>query len=392
MSVKASQEGFSLAAADKSFQLKLRGYLQADVRAFLSDTERPGSTGFLLRRARPIIDGTLFEYFDFRLMVDFGGGTVSAQDAYLDLNPSKALRVRVGKFKEPFGLERLQSDPQQFFVEIGLPTNLVPNRDVGLQLHGALLGGALNYAVGAFNGVPDGGNTDSNTDNSLDLVGRVFSQPFKGTELAPLKGLGLGFAVSRGKRLGVPVAPGLGSFRGSSQVVFFSYLTGTPPAETVVADGTHLRFSPQASYFVGPFGLLAEYVSSAQDVRRGADRARLRHQSWQAVASFVLFGGKPSYEGVQTAQSLKFSEGTFGAVELVARYGELRVDPDAFPLFADPNRSARQADNWAAGVNWYLNSNVRLAVNLDRTAFKGGAMDSDRIAETVFFNRFQVAW
>jgi phosphate-selective porin OprO/OprP len=392
VAVKASHEGFSLSAEDKSFQVKLRGYIHADGRAFLSKTDRPGTTGLLLRRARPIVEGTLFSAFDFRLMLEFGGGTANVQDAYLDLKPSKALRLRAGKYKAPFGLERMQSGTQLFFVERALPTQLTPNRDIGLQLHGELLGGALNYAVGAFNGSPDGVSIDANTDNSMDLVGRVFSQPFKGTELAPLKGLGLGFAATHGKRIGTPSAPGLGSYRATSQLVFFSYLTGGNAAEAVVADGNHTRYSPQATYFWGPVGLMAEYISSSQEVKRGAESERLRHQSWQATGTFVLFGGKAAFEGVRPEKSLSLSEGNWGAVEVLGRYSELRVDPDAFPFFADPNRSAGQAKSWGAGANWYLNTNVRLYLNLDRTVFERGAIEGDRVPETVLFSRFQVAW
>lgn len=392
VTVKASHEGFSLSSGDKSFQLKLRGYVQADGRAFLSETDRPGSTGLLLRRARPIVEGTLFRTFDFRLMLEFGGGAANVQDAYLEVTPSKALRLRVGKYKAPFGLERMQSDTQIFFVERGLPTNLTPNRDIGLQLHGELLGGALNYAVGAFNGAPDDGSLDANNDNSMDLAGRVSSQPFKGTGLAALEALGVGFAASHGKRLGTPSAPGLGSYRASSQQVFFSYLMGTNAAEAVVAHGNHVRYSPHATYFAGPVGVMAEYISSSQEVKRGAESERLRHQAWQVTGSFMLFGGKASLEGVRPEKPLNLSEGSWGAVELVARASELRVDPDAFPFFADPNRSADLAKSWSGGVNWYLNTNVRLYLDLDRTVFERGAIEGDRLPETVLFSRFQVTW
>jgi phosphate-selective porin OprO/OprP len=390
--VRASPEGFSIASEDKSFLLKLRGYVQADGRYFTSDTDRPGNTTFVLRRARPLLEGTLFSVFDFRLMLDFGGGTATVQDAYVDLRPSKALKLRAGKFKAPVGLERLQSATQTLFIERALPTNLVPNRDIGLQLHGELLEGALTYAVGAFNGVPDGASADANSDNSFDLVGRVFTFPLKRTDLRPLQGLGLGFATSRGKRLGTAAAPGLSPFRSTSQVAFFNYLTSTTAADTVVADGTHLRLSPQGSWFWGPVGLLAEYVSSAQEVKRGDQRTQLRHQSWQATAAFVLFGGNASAEGVKPTRPLSLSEGTWGAVELDARYSFLRVDPDTFPTFADPARSASEARNWGVGANWYLNPNIRIALNLDGTTFKGGATDADRPSETLFLSRFQVAW
>jgi phosphate-selective porin OprO/OprP len=389
---RASTEGFSLTTEDKSFQIKLRGYLQADGRFFLSDTPQRGSSTFQLRRARPLLEGTLFGAFDFRLLTDFGGGTATIQDAYLDIHPSRALRLRAGKFKPPVGLERLQSATQTLFIERALPTNLVPNRDIGLQLHGEVLEGALTYALGAFNGVPDGSSADANSDNSFDLAGRVYGYPLRRTGLRPLQGLGLGFAASRGRRLGTSAAPALASYRGTSQQAFFSYLTSTTAADVVFADGEHLRLSPQATWFWGPVGLLAEYVSSAQEVRRGAERTQLRHQSWQATAAFVLFGGDASYEGVRPTHPLSPSAGGWGAVEFDARYSDLRIDPDTFPTYADPTKSAREAKSWGIAANWYLNANVRIALNFDRTTFDGGAADGNRIPENLLLSRFQVSW
>ncbi|MFL5350808.1 MAG: OprO/OprP family phosphate-selective porin [Hyalangium sp.] len=393
MIARASSEGFSLSSEDKSFQIKLRGYLQADGRFFLSDTDRPGTSTFQLRRARPLLEGTLFGAFDFRLLTDFGGGTATVQDAYLDIHPWRALRLRVGKFKPPVGLERLQSATNTLFIERALPTNLVPNRDIGLQLHGELLEGTLTYALGAFNGVPDGGSADANSDNSFDLAGRVYTYPLRRTSLHPLQGLGLGFAASHGRRLGTTAAPALASYRATSQQAFFSYLTSTTAADTVFASGENLRLSPQGTWFWGPVGLLAEYVSSAQEVRRGTERARLRHQSWQATAAYVLFGGDASYEGVRPTHPVNPSEGAWGAVELDARYSDLRVDPNTFPTYADPAKSAREAKSWGIAANWYLNTNVRIALNFDRTTFEGGAADDgNRIPENLLLSRFQVSW
>jgi hypothetical protein len=34
--------------------------------------------------------------------------------------------VTAGKFKEPFGLERLQLSPNNRLIELGLPSDLVP--------------------------------------------------------------------------------------------------------------------------------------------------------------------------------------------------------------------------------------------------------------------------
>ena len=103
----AGAEGFGLKSADGAFQLRLRGLVQTDARFYVADEERPLNDTLVVRRARPILDGTLWKIVDFRLMSDCGGGGSTLVDAYLDLKLSRALRVRVGKAKVPVGLEAL---------------------------------------------------------------------------------------------------------------------------------------------------------------------------------------------------------------------------------------------------------------------------------------------
>lgn len=390
--VKATPEGISVSSADKSFLLKLRGYIQLDGRFFESRADRPGSTTLLIRRARPLLEGTLFNLFDFRLLTDFAANAPPLWDAYLEYRPSKAVRVRVGKFRPPVGLERNQSGINTLFVERALPTDLVPNRDVGVMVHGDLYDGTLNYALGAFNGTADGASADTNLDDSFDVAARLFAHPFRATKLKQLSGLGLGIAASRGLQFGSASTTGEAPLRTMGQQTFFIFRTGTGAGETVIAHGEHVRLSPQGYLYVGPVGAMAEYVSSTQEVNLGAQHARLRFESWQASASYVLFGGKAAYDGVKPTDPLGAETGGWGAVELGARYSALHVDPDAFPIYADPTRSARNARGWGAVANWYLNGNIRVATSFDHTSFDGGAVEGDRIPEDVVMSRFQVSW
>jgi phosphate-selective porin OprO/OprP len=156
--VGAGREGFVIKSADGAFQLKLRAYVQADGRFFPGGAATLGTSTFFLRRARSVTDVTLWKYFALRLTPDFGQGRVVLFDAYLDFRPATQFGLRAGKTKPPIGLERLQSATDLRFVERGLPTDLVPNRDVGLQAFGDLAGGQLSYAIGVFNGVADLGN------------------------------------------------------------------------------------------------------------------------------------------------------------------------------------------------------------------------------------------
>src|SRR5436305_1679574 len=221
-SVTAGCDGFSIRSADNAFQLRLRGYVQLDGRFYQDDHLKRGVDTFILRRARPILEGTVFKIFDFRLMPDFGGGTTVLQDAYVNARFLPGFQVRAGKFKPPVGLERLQSATDILFVERALPTNLVPNRDLGVQIQGDLAGGVVSYALGVFNGVPDGSSADTDTNNGKDIAGRLFFQPFV-TGSGPLKNLGFGLSASQGNQNGTFTAPNLAPYKTPGQQSFFSY-------------------------------------------------------------------------------------------------------------------------------------------------------------------------
>lgn len=375
--VTAGRDGFTLKSADGAFQLKIRGYVQLDGRFFREDDERPANDTFLLRRIRPNIEGTVFKIFDFRIMPDFAQGQTVLFDGYLEGRFHPAFKVRAGKFKPPVGLERLQSATDIFFVERALPTSLVPNRDVGIQISGDVANG-LNYAVGYFNGVPDGVNGgDVDAEDDKDLAARLFFTR---------KGLGLGIAASQGSTTGSLTATGLPGYRSPGQQTFFAY---RPEA---FADGDRTRLSPQGYLYIGQFGLLAEHVTSSQEVRRGTVVEELENEAWQVAASWVLTGGEPSFRGVNPKTVFDPAANTWGAFELVARISALDVDDAAFPVFANPASSASEAESIGLGLNWYLNRNLKVMLDYERTEFDGGAATGDREDENVLFSRFQIAF
>ena len=387
----ASKDGFSLRSADGNFSLRLRGYAQFDGRFWTNDEKKPQVETFLLRRVRPIFEGTVYKIFDFRIIPDFGQGQTVLFDAYLEARFNPAFRVRAGKFKPPVGLERLQSATDILFVERALPTNLVPNRDLGVQVSGDLAGGAVNYAVGVFNGVPDLGNGDADANNDKDVDGRVFFQPFV-TGTGPLKNLGFGVGASQGNQTGTLTATALPGYRTPGQQTFFSYRSDGTAAGTVVADGTRFRLAPQGYFYTGPFGLLAEYTISRQDVRRDQVSDRLEHKAWQVAGSWVIAGGDASFRGVNVKKVWDPAAHTWGAFELAARYSELKLDDATFPTFASITSSARSAKAMALGLNWYFNRNLRLMFDYETTKFEGGATTGDREDEDIFFSRFQISF
>ncbi len=412
--VSGGGDGFALKSNDGAFQLKLRGLLQADGRFFFDGENTPvaipnngNDDTFLLRRVRPILEGTVFKIFDFRFMPDFPSNTsrnATIQDAWVDARLFPWFQVKGGKFKIPFGIERLQSASAIRFVERALPNNLVPNRDIGVEVHGDIGGGVLSYSAAWLNGVNDGrssedfGDFDNNVDK--DLAARIFAHPFQNISIVPLQGLGLGFAVSYVDARGNTTSTNLPDYRTPGQQRFFAYRTG---ATATFSDGERLRISPQAYYFYGPFGLLGEYVRVAQDVRRtvGATSLadELHHEAWQIAASYVLTGEDSTYKGVKPKRPFSWDNGSWGALELAYRYSELDLDQDSFSggvnSFADPSTAAEKAAAWAVGLNWYLNNNVKFVLDYEQTDFEGGGGGTassplDREDEKVLLSRLQL--
>ena len=187
------QDAFVLQSANGENRVVLGLTLQADGR-FLFDEEQTVPDTFTIRKARPTLSGQVAKYFDFRIMPDFGAGVATLQDAYIDVRFSPRFRVRSGKDKTPIGYELLEGDPYLLFPERSLASNLVPNRDVGVQAQGDL-SPRFTYSGGIFNGVPDSTNssTDVDTNGSKDAAWRVVWQPFRSTGAPTSRLNGLGF-------------------------------------------------------------------------------------------------------------------------------------------------------------------------------------------------------
>ena len=262
--VKASEKGFTVQSADGANNVKLRGVLHVDGRALLSDDDTIVDDQFLLRRVRPIVEGTVGGIYDFRFTPDFAQGRTVIQDAYVTGRFAPGFQLTAGKFKAPIGLERLQSANDIRFVERAYPTQLVTNRDIGLQVAGNLLDDRLAYQVAYLNGSNDGRSSEDFADvevnDDKEWAGRIFAQPFANSDSFALRGLGLGVAGSYTSQEGNATQTLLPQYRTPAQSTFFKYRSAA------VATGDRTRIAPQFYYYAGRFGLLGEWTEVSQDV------------------------------------------------------------------------------------------------------------------------------
>jgi phosphate-selective porin OprO and OprP len=391
--VVASKDGFTLKSADNAFQIRFRGYTQTDGRYSAHDEAHSFTNTFVMRRVRPILEGTLYKYIDFRVMPDFGQGTATLFDGYVDIRFHPLFALRAGKYKPPVGLERLQSAADLLFVERGFPTDLAPSRDIGVQAAGEIHGGVVQYQAGVFNGAADLGNGEVDNENGKDVAGRLMLQPFRAAGPRALNALTIGVAASHGTHRGSATAPFLAGYRSPLQATVFAYRSDGTAEGTVLASGTHARLYPQGYFASGRLGLMGEYATSEQEVQRDTVSATLTHRAWQLAGSWVLTGEDASYRGVTPKKPFDPARHQWGAFELGARVGSLTIDRDAFPLFADAARSVRDAQSAAVAFNWYLVRGVRIQLNYEQTAFSGGAAaGADRPTEKAVLSRVQFSF
>jgi phosphate-selective porin OprO/OprP len=387
-----TDKGFTFASGDGANSLKIGGLVQLDSRLFFDDGGGILNNTFVLRRARPIIEGSFDKIYSFQFVSEMGGtSTPSILDANLGIALTDALQFKFGKFKTPVGLEWLQSDSWTFFDERSLASDLVPNRDLGIQAGGRLDGGVITYAAGIFNGVPDSTNSsNADFDNDKDVFGRVYFQPFRADTTSPLQGLAFGVGASLGREKGA--ASLTSGYKTDGQQTFFKYRS------TVLGDGQVWRVSPQAEYRCGPFGAIGEYVVSTVNARSAASRPKteLQNKAWQLAAGYVLTGENSSYTGVVPDHPFSWEGRTWGAWEVAARYADLKIDTRAFPLFADPAVSADEAASVGLGLNWYLSRTVRTTFDFYQTHFTNLVpLSSTQILrqdEQAFITRFQLSF
>ncbi|MCX7088995.1 MAG: porin, partial [Methylococcales bacterium] len=407
----AGENGFRITSSDKKHSVRIRGAVQADSTFFQDDHQSLTTDSFTLKQGRVWIEGYLWKDLYYKIMPDFAATNI-LPDAYLDYAYVKEASLTVGKFKSPLSLERLQGDSDGTFLERAYPTYLASNRDVGVMIHGGVgksgfsteytgtgnhdTKNLFSYQLGVFNGSGDDGSPDKSspdTNDDKEFVGRVWAHPFQHTG-SVLDGLGLGVAGSWENPSKQLLANQRTPIARATYLDYSKLASGVDVAPT--ANGEHYRIYPQAYWYTGPFGLMAEYVTDTQTLsstKAGkALNVKQDNTSWQVLASYVLTGEDNTFQGVKPMQKFDPFAGKWGALQVAGRWTELSVDKSTF-LLIDSNKSANHATTWTLGLNWYLNANALIRADYEHTNFNGGAAgNADRQTEKVFATRFQLSF
>lgn len=393
------EEGIHIRTQDKSFDTRIGGVIQADLRTFGS--HYPVDNDFDIRRARLFLKGRLFKYFNYNFQLEFEGSNSNRLvDAYTNFDYFPYLQFQIGQFKEPFGLENLTSDKYIPFNERSFTYYLTPIRDVGFMLKGTLFNDAINYGVGIFNGDGRDANRRGQKDDK-DIAGRLVLKPFSSYGPTFLSDLQIGGSYSYAKLdtsdLNIDIrTPGLTQFFSVKSIGKYHIILDVDKRE---------RMGFEIAFPHGPFILMGEYITNEfHDVLLSSqERFDFDLRGWYVSTLFMLTGEKIKLKGgilekIRPKKSFNIEERGWGAWGVGFRYQQFEAGRNVYQYLVQEGISVRRANAFTVALNWYLNSMARFSFNYSRTSLaqslflgtnpKGYSYYDD--TEDVWTTRFQL--
>lgn len=389
------------AQASQKFSAKIFGRINADAITFDQDEANKATLGDIpngtdLRRLRLGVMGEGFEILSYRLDVDFVTNDPATQkrptvfDCYLQVQELPVLgNVRVGHFREPFSLERMDSTNDIPYLERSLPVNtFAPFRNLGLMAFDHSEARDITWALGTFRDNSNEFAEDLSESGGQAVTGRAtwlpwYDEPSEGRYLLHL-GASFSWRDARDEQK---------RFSQTPEAILHEDATSTPRfIDTgVFATGTYQIYGMEASTVCGPWSVQAECLGTFVD-QLGAPN--LFFHGYYVEAMWFLTGENRNYnrdlaiyEAVTPFSSffpVRTADGIctgWGAWELMARYSWITLD--------DENIEGGELANVTLGVNWYLATRTRVTFNYIHALLDRNAIESEA---NIFGTRFQVVW
>lgn len=339
--------------------VKVGGRVFDDWGWFDGDDSFTTEDGTEFRAARVFIEGLIYDTVSYKAEYDFTGAP-DFKDVYVALKDTFVGEVRVGHFKEPFSLEELTSSRFITFMERGLPSAFVPARSKGFQVQDHNAAKTMTWALGIFRNTSDGDLGLDTGDGEYAVTARVTGSLWNENEGASLLHLGVA-ASSRDDD------DGMARFRSRPEAHLVNQVADTGAIADV--EGTML-YGVEAAWVAGRISLQGEAIMASVE----AEAEDSDFGGWYVLASYFLTGehrtyksSNGSFDRVKPTENFGLGGG-MGAWELAARVSGLDLDDGA---------SSDQLHDVTAGVNWYLNPNVRVMWNYVHGEFDDGVTEDE---------------
>ena len=402
--------GLRIESGDGQHSIAVTGRLQFDYRdlpnEYGSFNDRDSSSlgdGFEVRRARIGVNGKMFNDITYEVITNTVGTGDLIDTAWLNLGYVKPVQLRMGRFKQPFGLEQLTSSNNIDFMERSYADQLVPGKKLGAMLHGEPIVG-ITYAVSHFqqdsrqqsegDGFQSAARVTLNAAQLVKWSDAVIHLGVAGTDghyqIRP--------AVSSQTNSGVQTATrativGFNSENRGLSNVYRAQIGGSAPgangafagaADEIAANVSKEMRGLELALAYGPVKLQGEMVTASYDATHqsagqtvvgdvDADYVELIWNITGEKWSEAYRGG--IFSGIKPNNNFKPGSG-LGAWQIGARFSTYDASDIQNSGTSSREQNADKGETLTIGLNWLLNTNVRFMLNYADTKFKGNSNGS----------------
>ena len=359
--------GFFLRDSKDEFPtVQVSGFIQIDAARFNQsatsiNTVGDANDGADFRRARLLVKGHVAENVAYMVEFDFAfPGRPSFMDVWMEVEDLPLLgNLRIGQWRQPFGMDELTSVKELTFLERGLPFAMAPFRQIGIGIHDSNKQNGTTWAVSAFRYPTDSFGGNIGDAGGVSLASRITTLLYDDETNKSLIHLGADYAF-------IEPSNDSSRFRNTPEV-FGSFQPGaTNPANTIPF------FADTNAIPTNNFQLVNLELGFRKGSLSGQSEWRLAHveqvggsspnfQSAYGQISYILTGEVRPYNkkgGVfgRIVPKKPFKPGGgMGAWETAAKFSWLDLD--------DTNIAGNQLKNTTLGLNWYLNKRTKFQFN-----------------------------
>jgi phosphate-selective porin OprO/OprP len=349
----------SASTAGKDLRIQLGGRMNLDWASFADGDGLPANPdGAELRRARLSIGGDAYGWLEFKASIELTDGDAPLRDMWVqaqELGPVG--RLRVGHFKEPFGLERLAAVDALLFLERSIVNELTPGRNIGIMVGDRFGADRASWTAGLFRTSDGGGlGLDDGGHDETAVTARLTWLPLEEAQGGRLVHVGAAASLRAADGGGYSLAAGPGVHFASALVD-----TGTFAADDILLLGA------EAAAILGAFSIQAEWQQAQVDLPGGGEAS---FPAYHLQAAWALTGEARRYDyadsrfkSLPVAVPFHPQRGGHGAWELVARYAAIDLDSGLL--------HGGDLVNSGVGLNWYLNDDTRIMLQVTRSERDG---------------------
>ena len=336
---------------------------QADAAVFFGAPDYADAigNGTSIRRARFAVKGQIDENWYGEFDMDLANGLAEIKDAIVRYTGIPNLDLQVGNFKENFSIQRNTTSRYLQFMERPMVCSaLTPSRHLGFNAKYAkdwiwLSAGAFTQEVAGqeeWTNVADN-NKDFGRNSGYSLTAKVVFRPLYKLENASLH---IGGAYSYRTSLVSEATGEWGTYRASARNSTSINRKKYLDTNNLPGLDHHNLWTVELAGHWGGLRYEAAYIADNVLFKKDAvDPTPKTFSGWYAQAGYLLFGGRQRYDA-NGGKYTKVERGRkWGDVELCARYEYCNLNSGS--VFGG------SAEAYAAGLNFWVNENVKMQVN-----------------------------